>query len=107
MYSFSYPGVYIITATFTIDYMTNVAAQGLFYALSTSSTGWDANASTSMYFISQGSAAGIKTTLNVQRAIYISSTSTSVYLIAYSALSASVFYISNETPSSITSIRIG
>ena len=96
----------MITATFTIDYMTNVAAQGLFYALSTSSTGLDANASTNIYYISQGNAAGIKTTLNVHRAIYISSTSTSVYLLGYSALSAPV-YISNETPSSVTSIRIG
>ena len=33
----------MITATFTIDYMTNVAAQGLFYALSTSSTSLDVN----------------------------------------------------------------
>ena len=60
-----------------------------------------------MYYASTGNAIGIKTTLTIQRPIYISSTSTSVYLIAYSTLSSPIYYISNETPCSITSIRIG
>ena len=42
----------MITAIFTIRYMTNVAAQGLFYAVSSSSTELDVNASTNMYYIS-------------------------------------------------------
>jgi len=36
---FSYTGVYIITATFTIDYTTNNGTQAFYYALSTTSTG--------------------------------------------------------------------
>ena len=103
---FSYTGVYMITARFTIDYLTNNMSQALYYALSTSSTGLDTNATVDMYYVSQGVSAYVKTTINVHRTIYISSTSTSVYLIGFSALSSPVFNISNETTSSISYIRI-
>ena len=81
-------------------------SQALYYALSTSSTGLDTNATVDMYYLSQGFAANVKTIINVHRTIYISSTSTSVYLIGFSALSSPVFNISSETTSSISYIRI-
>ena len=97
----------MITATFMIYYLTNNGTQALDYAFSTSPTSSDVNATVSMYYMSQGYACGIKTTLNIHKAIYISSTSTSVYRITFSALSNPVFNISSETSTSITSIRIG
>ena len=76
----------MVNATFARDYLTAVITQ----------------------VMSQGYACGIKTSFNVHRVIYISSTSTSVYLIAYSALSSPVFNISTEASSFIiiTSKRI-
>ena len=55
--------------------------------------------------MSQGYACGIKTSFNVSRVIYVSSTA-NIYLIAYSSLSSAIFYMSNEASSCITYTRI-
>ena len=57
---FSNPGVCMITATFTVDYLTKNVTRS-FYAFSTSSTALDVYATISMYYVSQGIAAQIKT----------------------------------------------
>ena len=55
--------------------------------------------------MSQGSACGIKTSLNITRILYVSST-TNIYLIAYMLLANPVFYMSNEASAFITYTRI-
>ena len=72
----------------------------------TTFTGLDVNATANMYAMSQGYACNVKTTLNIHRVLYISSTSTSVYLIGFTDLANPVFNISNITTSSISYIRI-
>ena len=48
---FSYTGAYIVSAVFTIDFFPSFTSHALFYALSTSATDIDVNASKHMYYI--------------------------------------------------------
>ena len=56
--------------------------------------------------MSKGYVCNVKTTLNIHRVLYISSTSTSVHLIGFTDLANPVFNISNITTSSVSYVRI-
>ena len=74
------------------------------YALSTNSNSLDSGANFNIYYMSLSSAY-IKTSLDITRVLYVSST-TNIYLIAYMSLSSPVFNMSNEASAFITYTRI-